>query len=857
MPAALTEQETIDALASLSVSALSNLFPYRLYDSKKAVFINQKSVMKIAEMPLLSGANEKLIKDLVSIINKTIEDEIFVRIVRVTHRNIQKRLSAIENANSQLGGIYAGISKKQMDFLKYAAVNGFENNAGLNTTILDSRIFIELSMPCKTQRKDTFDNSIKTINDTFAKISIELNTASIPMSVIDAETFLSIFRNFLQFDHKNLDLDFRYDESQYLNTELTKLGIETHVEEDSIIFTNSKNNDEHQATTYTLSKLPKSYALYNTADFLAHIDKNASITCPHIFSVAFKITPAEKSKEKAKSKYFSLEKKANSILTRYFTKLKDQFEEWSYVRNQLERDEIRLAEVYSAITLFSEKENHSKYCSQFESTMQACPYGGFEVTRPTKIQLPLFKSNFPGVIAEGMWTDLKNASLVRQRSTWNLVNILPLLGDWKGSYNGFVAPGMRNQLAAIDIFSNEVPTDNNNVAIAAGSGAGKSVLTQTMIFQVLASNGIVFIIDKGDSYKKLCQLLDGVYVDGKNLKLNPFTYLHQIKDQDAIQLYFSMIRDLLATIVSPNGELDSVSRAHLLQASFSAYERYQKSTNIDSVVEALTHLDEKQKEQTGINDRRLYDLITLLKEYTTTGINGQYFNEASTIDPNAKLVVLELGSIDANEDLVRSVLFSLINTISQRMYLSDRSQKKMCIIDEAWALLTGENKLASKFIEKGFRTSRKHGGSFVTITQGVTDYFKDECALACWNNSDIKIILRQNEGALKKFNDDHPNIFSAYEIYVLSQFKPAKEAGFSSFMLKAGALTTFHRLFLDPHSRILFSTHPQEFQMVFDLITHQKMDLWRAIDMTARYFYKNEIQKIESYFNNQYEPEND
>jgi hypothetical protein len=213
----------------------------------------------------------------------------------------------------------------------------------------------------------------------------------------------------LQFDHKNLELDFSYDETQYLNTELTKLGIETHIEEDAIVFTNSKNNIEHQATTYTLSKLPKSYALYNTADFLAHIDKNASITCPHIFSIAFKLMPLEKSKAKAKSKYFSLEKQANSILARYFTKLKDQFEEWSYVRNQLDRDEIRLAEVYTVITLFSEKENHAKYKSQFESTMQACAYGGFEVTAPSKIQFPLFKSNFPGMIAEGMWKDLKKS----------------------------------------------------------------------------------------------------------------------------------------------------------------------------------------------------------------------------------------------------------------------------------------------------------------------------------------------------------------------------------------------------------------------------------------------------------------
>ena len=847
MSTSLHQDEIIDAVATLKAPAFSNLFPYRFYDANNCVFINTKSVMKIAEIPLLSGANEKLIKDLASLINKTIEDDIYVRIFRITDRNIDNRLSFIEKSNGELGGIFSSLAKKQTDFFKYAAVHGFDNQAGINTTLLDSRIFIELSQTCKTQSQSHLDTATRKINAVFEKIKIELHTTNIPLSFIDAENFLGVFRTFLRFNHNTLKHDFHYDEDQYLNTELTQLGIETTVNETSLLFSENGQN-EHQATTYIPTKLPKSYALYNTADFLAHIDKNAAITCPHIFSIAFKVISDEKAKSTAKSKYFSLEKKANSVLTRFFPNLKDQFSEWSRIREQLERGDIRMTESYVAVTLFSEKENHEKFCSQFESTLQACPYGGFEVVRPQKIQLPLFISNFPGVIAQGLWTDLKIASLIKRRSTWNIINILPILGDWKGSYNGFVAPGMRNQLSAIDIFSDEVPTDNNNIAIAAGSGAGKSVLTQTMLFQVLASGGIVFIIDKGDSYKKLCQLLGGVYIDGKNLKLNPFTYLDRIHDKEAIQLYFSMIRDLLSTIVSPNGDLDSVSRAYLLDASFFAYAKYQKVTNIDSVVEALQALEAEQKSKNINSDSRLQDLITLLNEYTTTGINGQYFNEASRIDPNAKFVVLELGSIDANEDLVRSVLFSLINTISQRMYLSDRSQKKMCIIDEAWSLLTSDNKLASKFIEKGFRTSRKHGGSFVTITQGVTDYFRDECALACWNNSDIKIILRQNDGALKKFNDDHPNIFSSYETYVLSQFRPAKEAGFSSFMLKAGGLTTFHRLFLDPHSRILFSTHPKEFQMVFDLINKEKLNLWTAIDITARNFYGDEISKIENYF---------
>lgn len=835
---------SIDNLAQLNVQALGSLFPYRIYDENRAVYINKKSVMKIAEFPLLSGANEKLIKDLVSCINNNISTDVFVRIFRLTHQKVDARFSKISD-ELQLDGFSAlsELSKKQMDFYKYSAVHSFKNKCGLDTTLLDSRVFFEISIESNHSNQD---EKIDLLNMLFDKIKVELNTANIPATLVDAQTFLALLRVYLQFDRDDLSFNYDYDHVQYLNDQLTKMGCETDIERDGVVF--STKNKKHKCSTYTLSKLPKSFALYNTADFLAHIDKNASLTCPHIFSIAFQLIADDKAKSKARSKYFSLEKQAHSMMVRLFPKLKDQFNEWSKIRNDLERDEIRLCDTYAAITLFSDLEHHNKHRSQFESVMKSCSYGGFEVESPNDIQLPLLLSNFPGMICEGMWVDLKRASLVKQRTTWNLVNLLPMLGDWKGSYTGFIAPGQRNQLSCIDIFSDQVPTDNNNVAIAAGSGAGKSVLTQTMMYHVLATGGVVFIIDKGESYKKLCQILGGVYIDGKNLKLNPFTHLEKIKDPDSFKLYFSMIRDLLATIASPAGDLDQVSKAHLLEAAFVAYEKYKSKTNIDCVVEILTSIDEKHKNETGKSDQRIHDLTTLLREYTTTGINGKYFNEASLIDPNAKLIVLELGSIDANEDLLKAVLFSLINNISQRMYLSDRSQKKICIIDEAWALLTGDNKLASKFIEKGYRTSRKHGGSFVTVTQGVTDYFKDECALACWNNADIKIIMRQNDGALKKFTEDHPTIFSPYEQHVLSQFRSAKDAGFSSLMLKAGSLTTFHRLFLDPHTRILFSTDPHEFQMVFDLV-QKNASLSKAIDMTARHFYFDEIADIENYFN--------
>ena len=70
--AKLPEAEQID------VEPFYSLLPYRAYDPDKQVYINTRSVMKAMELPLLSGANEELIKTLVSIVNQHIEGEIYV-----------------------------------------------------------------------------------------------------------------------------------------------------------------------------------------------------------------------------------------------------------------------------------------------------------------------------------------------------------------------------------------------------------------------------------------------------------------------------------------------------------------------------------------------------------------------------------------------------------------------------------------------------------------------------------------------------------------------------------------------------------------------------------------------------------
>ena len=75
----------------------------------------------------------------------------------------------------------------------------------------------------------------------------------------------------------------------------------------------------------------------------------------------------------------------------------------------------------------------------------------------------------------------------------------------------------------------------------------------------------------------------------------------------------------------------------------------------------------------------------------------------------------------------------------QAPIVSEYSLSKLILIDEAWDLLSGSHPQAGKFINKGYRTSRKHGGSFVTMTAMPADY-KHDIADTIFQNTTVQSV---------------------------------------------------------------------------------------------------------------------
>ena len=87
-------------------------------------------------------------------------------------------------------------------------------------------------------------------------------------------------------------------------------------------------------------------------------------------------------------------------------------------------------------------------------------------------------------------------------------------------------------------------------------------------------------------------------------------------------------------------------------------------------------------------------------------------------------------------------------------------------------------------------------------------------ARAAWGNSSYKAILKQSAKEFAKYNQLYPDQFTPMQRDMINSFGSAKDQWFSSFMLQVEAHTSWHRLFVDPLSRAMYSSSGGDFEYI-------------------------------------------
>jgi conjugal transfer ATP-binding protein TraC len=391
---------------------------------------------------------------------------------------------------------------------------------------------------------------------------------------------------------------------------------------------------------------------------------------------------------------------------------------------------------------------------------------------------------------------------------------LPVQGDFSGlGRPAMLFAGRKGQLFGLDIFHKK-GVNNHNAMVCAESGAGKSFFLNYLLFNYYALKAKVRVIDIGGSYKKMTMLCGARYLDfseDSDVCLNPFTNIVDVEHDIPI------IAPIVAQMIfsSGNSSPSETEMTLIKEAVRWAWQQEGNDAGIDTVHEYLSNFDRYSNVGGEVKDAAAR-LAFNLGDFRSDGPFGRFFNGRSTFDiANDEFVVLELEQLVQKKSLFRVVTLQVINAVTQDLYLSDRSDRRLIVFDEAWQFL-GESSTLKEVIEEGYRRARKYGGSFTIITQSVLDMKRfGGVGNVIRENSAFKFYLES-----KAFEEARNEKMLDYDDFTMDILKSTKSAKprYSEIFMDTPYGVGVGRLAVDPFSYYVFTSDADEITEIEQLV---------------------------------------
>jgi len=163
--------------------------------------------------------------------------------------------------------------------------------------------------------------------------------------------------------------------------------------------------------------------------------------------------------------------------------------------------------IYPRIHFIISESSHDKCETSIANILNMLSRMGCEGLKEEIIAASLFLSCLPLCFDHYYERFIKRT---RRMISSNLSDMLPLYGSVKGTQTpAQVYLNRRGELVNWDFFDSNT---NPHAIIIGASGAGKSFFVNDFILQNARLDSHFFVLDKGDSYKKLCQILGGQYI---------------------------------------------------------------------------------------------------------------------------------------------------------------------------------------------------------------------------------------------------------------------------------------------------------------------------------------------------------
>lgn len=328
-----------------------------------------------------------------------------------------------------------------------------------------------------------------------------------------------------------------------------------------------------------------------------------------------------------------------------------------------------------------------------------------------------------------------------------------LLNEFQGTPAGMVVVDRLQGIPIVADFFKE-PMEkglvtNRNAMIVGPSGSGKSFLTNNLMYYLHEWGSHVIIVDTGNSYKRLCELVGGRYItydEQKPIAFNPFYIPTPMPDLETKENLVTILEAIWkgsggSTNTSENATLDDM----VVRFYETLIEMRGKGKNIFPDFNLFFDFCEtlypkifaqnKGREKEFDLDNFLY----IMRRYYKDGQYGYLLNSRENLDISKQpFVVFELDNIKDHPVLFPVTSIIIMNAYVQKL-INQKGFFKFLVIEEAWKAIA--NPSFAEFLKWTSKTARKHGGGLITVTQEFQDLMHPLVRDAIINNSPTKILL--------------------------------------------------------------------------------------------------------------------
>lgn len=814
----------------ISLAMLSQFLPWRVYDPADRMYLNARSSGFIVEMPGMLGADERSSEILTQFLSEGLPKGACVQVLNWTSPRVGRSLSGWFTPRYRQGGVYEKLARYRQDMLLDGVWHSLSKDAPFHPR--EHRVIVSVGLP--TGSSDARAELIG-VRDNLAS---SLRSIDLDVRDIDPVALIALVDDITSPTTSSEDDAHDYNEMDPICDQAIRRDIQLEVEEARLRlrterFRPTGREDEGAAEIgevypdyfdirhFGVKNFPLRWAPWECARLIGDMftDK-LRMPCPVATMLCLVVPDEEKALARAGYKTIRTASLAESKGARWMPNIREQSSEWKHVQDQL-REGRKLVKVFYGVTLFSPDGDGDRNERTLKSIYRSA---GWDLTDERFLQIHGLLAALPLTLADGLGTDFQRLKRLRTMLTSTAANIMPVQGEYLGgSIPHMLLLGRRGQPFFWSPFENGA--GNHNVSILGKSGSGKSVLLQEMCAALVGAGAKVAVIDDGRSFMNSVKLQGGAFVEftfASGFCLNPFSMIDADRverDEDYKLDCMAMLKSIVGQMCRYIDRLNDTERGLIDAAVNAVWNKHGRAGSVDHVAAALV--------ETGNPDAA--NLALAMKPFTSGGTYGGFFVGEATLKLEADFTVFELSDLSTREELRSVVLTAIMFMTTQMMTRTDRSVKKLLLIDEAWQMLKGG--AMADFVEVYARTCRKYGGALATATQSLNDFYKSSGAQAALENSDWMLILQQKPETIADFKKhERLEMDAATETMIRSLKRNGTE--YSEVFIKGPDMQALGRLVLDPFSATVFSSSPDTFARI-ERMVEGGMAIGDAIEQVA------------------------